>query len=168
LHAVQSVQATPGCSSTSDSSCAQLHSPALWNLNGSNPPSPSLLYIWASNDVLKAFTYSGGLLSTTPAFQNNLVAGLPGGAALAVSSNGTVTTSGIVWAAMSSQNASDSAVPGVLHAFNAANISQELWNSTMNPADQFGTLAKFAVPVVDNGKVYVPTFSKQLAVYGLK
>jgi hypothetical protein len=38
----------------------------------------------------------------------------------------------------------------------------------MNSADQFGNLAKFAIPVVANGKVYVATFSDQLAVYGLK
>jgi hypothetical protein len=168
LQLVQSVQATPGCSSSSDSSCAQFHSPAFWNLSGSNPPSPSLLYIWASKDMLKAFSFSGGLLSTSPVFQNAQTAGQPGGAALAVSANGITPGSGILWAAMSTQDASSAAVPGVLHAFNAANVGTELWNSTMNPADQFGNLAKFTVPVVANGKVYVATFSNQLAVYGLK
>jgi hypothetical protein len=59
-------------------------------------------------------------------------------------------------------------VRGVLHAFNAANVAKELWNSTMNSADQFGNLAKLVVPVVANGKVYVATFSDQLAVYGSK
>jgi len=165
LQFVQSVQATPGCSSSADSSCAQWHSPAFWNLTGSTPP---LLYIWASNDSLKAFSFSGGLLSTSPVFQNAMTAGLPGGAALAISANGSTPGSGILWAAMSTQDASSAAVPGVLHAFNASNIATELWNSAMNPADQFGNLAKFAVPVVANGKVYLATFSNQLAVYGLK
>jgi hypothetical protein len=165
---VQSVQATPGCSSNADDSCAQVHSPAFWNLTGSKPTLPSLLYIWASNDTLKAFSFSGGMLSTSPVFQNTQIAGLPGGAALAVSANGVTPGTGIVWANMSTQDAATAAVPGVLHAFNAANVATELWNSTMNPSDQFGNLAKFAVPVVANGKVYLATFSNQLAVYGLK
>jgi len=32
---------------------------------------------------------------------------------------------------------------------------------------QPGSFAKFAIPTVANGKVYVPTFSNQLVVYGL-
>ena len=38
LQLVQSVQATPGCSASSDSSCAQIHSPTFWNRAGSVPP----------------------------------------------------------------------------------------------------------------------------------
>ena len=58
--------------------------------------------------------------------------------------------------------------PGELHAFDAANVSTELWNSTMNPSrDGFGNFAKFVPPLVANGKVYVATWSNQLAVYGL-
>jgi hypothetical protein len=169
LQFAQSVQATPGCpSGGADSTCAQFHSPAYWNRTGSSPPVLSLLYIWASNDILKAFSFSRGMLSTAPVFQNAQTAGLPGGAALAISANGVTPGTGILWAAISTQDASSAAVPGVLHAFNAANVGKELWNSAMNPADQFGNLAKFAVPVVANGKVYVATFSNQLAVYGLK
>ena len=33
--------------------------------------------------------------------------------------------------------------------------------------DGLGTLAKFAAPTIANGKVYVPTFSNRLVVYGL-
>jgi hypothetical protein len=168
LASLQTVQATPGCPTSADNTCAQWHSPAFWNLTGSQPPSPSLLYIWASNDALKAFTYKGGLLGTSPAYQNPQIAGLPGGAALAISANGTTSSSGILWAAMSTQSASSAAVPGVLHAFKASNVATELWNSSLVPADNFGNLAKFAVPVVANGKVYLATFSNQLAVYGLK
>jgi hypothetical protein len=44
----------------------------------------------------------------------------------------------------------------------------ELWNSDQNAArDGAGNIAKFAQPVVANGKVFVPTFSNQLVVYGL-
>jgi hypothetical protein len=162
LQTVQSFRATPGCSTAG---CAEIHSPAFWNQTGTNPP---LLYLWAANDTLKAFSFAGGLLSTTPAYQNPLTASLPGGGALAVSANGGTAGSAILWAAMSTQDASDAAVPGILHAFDASNVATELWNSTMNPADQFGNLAKFVVPTVANGKVYMATFSNQVAVYGLR
>jgi hypothetical protein len=33
--------------------------------------------------------------------------------------------------------------------------------------DALGTFAKFATPTVAGGKVYVPTFSNAVAVYGL-
>jgi uncharacterized protein (TIGR03437 family) len=38
----------------------------------------------------------------------------------------------------------------------------------MTPGDSPGSFAKFATPLVANGRVYVPTFSDQLAIYGLK
>jgi hypothetical protein len=33
--------------------------------------------------------------------------------------------------------------------------------------DRLGAFAKFVAPTIANGRVYVPTFSNQLAVYGL-
>ena len=60
------------------------------------------------------------------------------------------------------------AVPCTLRAFDAADLSREIWNSRQNiMRDDLGLLAKFNTPVVANGKVYVATFSKQVAVYGL-
>jgi uncharacterized protein (TIGR03437 family) len=57
---------------------------------------------------------------------------------------------------------------GTLHAFDAMNVSQELWNSDMQGSrDTLGSFTKFANPTVANGKVYVPTDSNQIAVYGL-
>jgi len=56
----------------------------------------------------------------------------------------------------------------VLYAFDAGNVATELWNSTMNGArDGFGNFAKFVPPLVANGRVYVATWSDQVAVYGL-
>ena len=49
----------------------------------------------------------------------------------------------------------------------ADNISQELWNSDANPIDALGISTKMNTPTIANGKVYVPTFSNALAVYGL-
>ncbi|MFN7996623.1 MAG: hypothetical protein U0Q18_23630 [Bryobacteraceae bacterium] len=163
LQMSQSIQATPGCPSSADASCAQLHHLAFWNRSGG-----ALLYMWASNDALKAFSFNAGLLGTTPAFQNTTITNLPNAAVLAVSANQGAAGSGILWAAMSTQNAASAAVSGVLRAYDAANVATELWNSSNNPADQFGNLAKYVAPVVANGKVYVATFSNRLAVYGLK
>jgi len=97
----------------------------------------------------------------------NIVAqGFPGGI-LSISANGTTAGRGILWAALGLGNASRQAVPGVLHAFDATDLSHALWNSQQNAArDEVGNLAKFNTPVVANGKVYLGTFSHQVAVYG--
>ena len=55
-----------------------------------------------------------------------------------------------------------------LHAYDANNLASELRNSGQNALrDALGTFASFAPPVAVNGKVYVPTFSNELVVYGL-
>jgi len=85
---------------------------------------------------------------------------------MTVSSNAFVPGSGIFWAtAVSGGNLP---MPGTLHAFDALNVGQELWNSDMQGSrDTLGSFTKFANPTVANGKVYVPTASNQVAVYGL-
>jgi PKD repeat protein len=58
--------------------------------------------------------------------------------------------------------------PGILHAYNAQNVTSELWNSQQVSArDSVGNYAKFCPPTVANGKVYLATFSSRLNVYGL-
>src|SRR5579871_1448810 len=90
------------------------------------------------------------------------------GGGLTVSSNGGKAGTGIVWAMTAQNDSLVTIVPGTLRAFDATNLSHELWNSDMNPArDAMGNYPKFNEPVVANGRVYVPTFSNQLAVYGL-
>ena len=59
-------------------------------------------------------------------------------------------------------------MPGTLHAWNASDLTQEIWNSNLQPADVLGSFAKFVSPLVANGRVYVPTFSNELAIYGTK
>jgi hypothetical protein len=54
-----------------------------------------------------------------------------------------------------------------LHAFDAAHLENELYNSNQaGLRDQLPRTAKFAVPTVFNGKVYVGAH-QQLAVFGI-
>jgi outer membrane protein assembly factor BamB len=94
--------------------------------------------------------------------------GFPG-ALLSHSANASAAGSGIVWAVYPySGDASRGTAAGILRAFNASGVSKELWDSRQDAArDDVGTFAKFNAPTIANGKVYVPTFSGYLAVYGL-
>jgi hypothetical protein len=71
------------------------------------------------------------------------------------------TTDGILWALETGSHGTDHAAalagPAVLHAFDATDISKELWNSATNASDKAGNAVKFTVPTIANGKVYVPT-----------
>lgn len=83
---------------------------------------------------------------------------------LALSANGT--QNGIIW--LTTGNPDAEGVSGTLHALDATNLSNELWNSDLaGDRDTLGRLAKFAVPTVANGRVYVPTFSNTVEVYSV-
>jgi len=133
---------------------------AFWDRRGG-----SILYVRADADVPKAFRIVNNVFQTTPASMSATKAALPFDG-MAVSANGSAAYSGIFW--LTSTTDGDNDGPGTLHAFNALDLSTELWNSDMNGSrDTLGMLAKFAAPTVANGKVYVPTFSGSLMVYGL-
>jgi hypothetical protein len=81
-----------------------------------------------------------------------------------VSSNGN--SSGIVWAVQTDAYNS-SPGPAILRAYNATNITNELYDSTQNPArDTAGQATKFVVPTIANSRVYFGT-AAELDVYGL-
>jgi hypothetical protein len=152
--------------------CYEIHNPALWNRTSA----ASILYVWAQGDVLRVWDFN----ATTNNFrldanQGTVTAQNYPGAGLAVSANGA--NGGIVWAIVpttvtSPLDEGTSQVEGTLYAFDATNVTSQLWMST-----DYWFSTKFSIPTVVNGKVYVPTsaspaaaspaYSPALRVYGL-
>ncbi|HXA06567.1 MAG TPA: hypothetical protein VNY30_17095, partial [Bryobacteraceae bacterium] len=104
-------------------------------LFGGNVFYNSTLYVWGSGDYLKAFTFNGSSFNTTPVSKSTFLISnsFPNTPAMSMSSNGATAGSGIVWATYSINGSADgNAYPGILRAFDASNVSRELWNSTQN------------------------------------
>ncbi|MDP9280012.1 MAG: PQQ-like beta-propeller repeat protein [Gemmatimonadota bacterium] len=134
--------------------------------------SKEFVYVWSENDPLRAipFDRAGNLLSTQGQVVSN-AAGPTGqsGAVLSVSSNGSQDGTGILWASYAYTGDAEHAVsPGILRAFDANDVTRQLWNNQLNPRDAGGNYAKFAAPTIANGHVYLPTFSNRVVVYGLQ
>ncbi len=109
------------------------------------------IYYLGASDSLKAYGISNGLISWPAAVQNSNKFGFPG-ATPSVSANGGKDA--IVWAIDS--HAFSTNGPSVLHAYNATNVAQEIYNSNQaGVRDNPGGAVKFTVPTVANGKVYV-------------
>jgi hypothetical protein len=128
------------------------------------------VYLWGSGDKMKAWAFNGSTFNTTPASQGTLsnTSGETTHAPLSISSNQNQTGSGIVWAVKPAADPGHQTVSATLYAFDANNLSHELWDSNQNASrDALGNYAKFCPPTIANGKVYMATFSKQLVVYGL-
>jgi hypothetical protein len=147
-------------------------------------PAGRQIYLWAEADRLMAFLFNGSSFHTTPASTSavfspatgpldcldpdNFERGCMPGGFLSISADENKAGTGILWANTPySGSAEGWTQPGILHAFDASNVATELWNSKQVPEDNFGYFAKFVPPTVANGKVYMATFSNQVAVYGL-
>lgn len=115
------------------------------------------VYYGAVGDHLKAFPITSALLAETPSSESASTFAYPG-TTPSISANGA--TNGIVWAV---ENAST----GILHAYSATNLTNELYNSNQaaNNRDQFSD-NKFVTPMVANGKVYIGT-PNSVVVFGL-
>ncbi len=147
-----------------------LHGSAIYFDSAVNGPE---VYTWAIGDPLKAFKFNGTDL-TLPNFQSGpeTISGEPA-AYLSLSANGT--SNGIVWAnAVLSGDANHMSTPGVLRAFDADNISTELYNNQQNATrDTCDNFAKDSFPTIANGKVYLSSFGTgnagtgELCIYGV-
>jgi hypothetical protein len=135
--------------------------------------SKEFVYVWSENDALRAIQFDRASNLLSP--QGQVFSSAPGptgqsGAVLSVSSNSSQDGTGILWASYaSSGDAEHVTSPGILRAFDANDISKELWNNQQNATrDAAGFYAKFAAPTIANGHVYLPTFSNRVVVYGLQ
>ncbi len=130
------------------------------------------IYVWPENQPLRAIPFDPGSGLMDPSGQIQAGGGPTGqsGAVLSVSSNGSQDGTGVLWASYPfSGDAEHSTSPGILRAFDANDVTQELWNNRQNVArDGAGNYAKFSAPTVANGHVYLPTFSNRVVVYGLR
>jgi hypothetical protein len=125
--------------------------PAVWG---------NSIYVLATKDVLKAFQLNGGTLSLTSSSPGSTLFLFPG-ATPAVSAKGS--SNGIVWLIDSSVFSGSS--PAILHAYDATDVSRELYSSDPNGGgNAAGPAVKFTVPTVANGKVYVGT-QNELSVF---
>jgi hypothetical protein len=141
--------------------------PVFWQNN---------LYV-AGVGPLKQFAFNSatGKFNGAPFSQSASSYGFPG-ATPSLSSSGS--TNAIIWALDNNLYCTPQS-PGcgatVLHAYDAANLATELWNSSQAATnrDLAGHAVKFTVPTVANGKVYVGTRGNdstvlgELEVYGL-
>jgi len=114
------------------------------------------LYYGSPGRPLQAFRIANGQIDFTPTSRSATNYAYPG-ATPSVSASGTAN--GIVWTL-------EKGNPAVLHAYNAANLAVELYNSNMaGPRDQLGGGVTFAVPTVAGGKVFVGT-QNSLTIFG--
>jgi hypothetical protein len=116
------------------------------------------LYYGSVGDRLKMFPLVNARLESTPSSMTSVSFAYPG-ATPGISANGGANA--IVWA---TENTS----PAVLHAWDATNLNNELYNSNQAAGgrDNFGTGNKFITPMISNGKVYVGT-TTGVGVFGL-
>lgn len=127
-------------------------------------------YLWGIGDRLRAYRFNGSTFDLPPQVNQSSATGYPGGA-LSVSSNGENAGTAILWAVRGKRTSPGLAATtgsGVLVAFDATDITQQLWSSDDAPGDALGDATKFAPPTIANGRVFVGTSSGQLVVYGLK
>jgi hypothetical protein len=110
------------------------------------------------NGSLKAFPITNAKLGNASPAQSTMQFPYPGSSPV-VSANGTAN--GIVWAHENNN-------PAVLHAYDATNLTHELYNSNQAAGnrDQLGPGNKFITPAVADGKVFVGT-QGSVAVFGL-
>jgi len=116
-----------------------------------------LVYVWGTGGHLQAHRVSPSGITTTAQASGPESLGSPRTVSMiSLSANGN--TDGILWAD----------ALGTLRAYDATNVSHELYNSAQNSTrDSCGSFSKNAPPTIANGKVYMASFSGHFCVYGL-
>ena len=142
-----------------------LGGPGVWG----NPaffqdgPNTGLIYYWGTSNPAQAFRIANGVINPTPVTNTNFAIGFPG-AQPSISANGTNPNSAIMWALRVDNFGQNG--PAELMAFNAENLTQQLYSSNgTGLRDRFGSSVKFVFPIVSNGKVFAGS-NGFLSVFG--
>jgi uncharacterized protein (TIGR03437 family) len=131
-----------------DSQIVQSLPPAAGGLFGTPVYFNNTVYFAPAHDAIKALPISNGLLLETTASQSSPASFPDMGSVPSISANGA--TDGILWTIDT----------GGLHAYDAANLANQLYSTSL------GSYVKFSTPTIANGKVYVGT-ADSLVVFGL-
>lgn len=117
------------------------------------------IYYASTEDTLREFRLTNARLVPAPVSCTSISFIYPG-ATPSVSADGS--KNGIVWAL-------ENLDPAVLHAYDATDLSHELYNSNQaaEARDHFGAGNKFITPLIANGKVYIGT-TNGVGVLGLR
>ena len=141
---------------------AEAHS-TLGYFGGSTP----YVYQFSENTYLQQYTINptAGL----NLFKTNVTLPVPivaSGGFLSTSSNGTDPSSAILWVYEPIYNCN--ACNGTLYAVDANDVTHQLWNSDLVPADNITGYNKFVCPTIARGNVYLAANKNQLLVYSTK
>ena len=151
------VQSLPGVLPNGNFQLGNFSTPVFFN---------GYVYFGAINDNVKAFQLTNGLLSTAPTYAVSRNLRCPR-SSFAISAN--TASNGILWALQNNGQSADSDTgnPAYFYAYNANNLSTELYNSSQaGTRDTLDLATKFSVPLVANGKVFVAG-QQQLTAFGL-
>jgi hypothetical protein len=127
----------------------------------------SKIYLGLDNGPLQAWTVNTATDQLVAQSATNTTFSTPaysgGGGTPSISANGT--SKGIAWII---QDTEYNYGPAILHAYNAADLSQELYNTQQaaNGRDTAAIAVKFTTPTIANGRVYVGG-RNAVTVYGL-
>ncbi len=130
------------------------------------PDGSARMFIWPEKDHLKSFAWNGNRFDLQSkilgvGLNGQLVLdpdGMPGGM-LAVAVDPSMSRGGVLFASLTQDAATDG--PGLLRAFDVVTL-REIWNNR-GESYQF---SKFVPPTIANGRVYLPTCSNKVLVYG--
>jgi hypothetical protein len=141
---------------------AMYGTPLVWT----DAKNTTRLYLTANNGFLGLYPVSSGQISSSPLSQSLAKFSGREPSPVVSANNGA---SGVLWLIDGSNYTSSTGAngPAILRAYDATDVATELYDSTqVSSRDTAGTIVKFSVPTVANGKVYVGTQS-ELDVYGL-
>ncbi len=130
--------------------------PLYWN---------NFLYSWSANDYPKQRAFSTATKKVSPISPPVSLGAYKsggGGGELVISANGSTPGSAILWGVHDNGSRG-----GILRAWDANNLTSELWDSQAKLGDSVGGVAKFNPVTVVNGRVFAASFSNRINVYGL-